>query len=235
MSFDLFTETAKLRVSLKKVCEIGVYYPESCSLKKYIDAGIETLLVEADPLCVEKIKQIYGSNPKVRIFQNAVWDERTRLSFYRANASTFASAVENSPATVNDHYRPNESDRFDVDSILFGDIDPGDLDLVMIDVEGAEWNVLKTMRSRPKVISVEMQAGMYTNPNREKIEAWLRENGYELWMINDTDWVYALRQTLQLSAPARIRYRLINGINGFQQRLKGFRRRLRSRIQQVSS
>ena len=81
-------------------------------------------------------------------------------------------------------------DRFVVQAVPFSSVDSGCYDLVLVDIEGAEWNVLSTMKSRPKVLCLEMRAGEYKNPNTDKIDRWLEENHYQLWKHHNTDSIY---------------------------------------------
>ena len=60
-------------------------------MRGFADAGVPTMLVEADPKCVADLKSAFGSKQNVQIVPNAIWHERTELTFYRANASTFMS------------------------------------------------------------------------------------------------------------------------------------------------
>jgi hypothetical protein len=77
----------------------------------------------------------------------------------------------------------------------FDAIDDGSIDLLSIDVEGSEWYVLNTMRSRPTVISLETHGKTYRNPFLPQIRWWMSRNGYRLWYMERSDSVY-VRPTL---------------------------------------
>lgn len=226
---DLFTETQRIGLQLKNVTEIGVYFSKNCVLNSFIEAGVQTTLIEADPLCVQELTAAFSKYKNVHIEPRAIWDSAKKLSFYRVRASTFAAEVEGSPAQINDSYQASDSDRFEVDAVPFSEVDPGTFDLVLIDVEGAEWNVLKTMKSRPQVISLEMRAGLYENPNTKNINLWLKENQYKLWFHNDVDSIY-IRTNVHLNFDARARYLLISLKTDFQQKFAHFRKKIRQRL-----
>jgi FkbM family methyltransferase len=216
---NLFTETKKLGIDIKRCCEVGVFYASTCHLRGFAEAGVPTMLVEADPKCVADLRAAFGARGNVQIVPNAIWHERTELTFYRANASTYVGSVSESPALVNDSYKPKEEDAFRVTAVLFSDVDPADLDLVLIDVEGAEYNVLQTMKSRPKVLSLELRAGRYLNPNYTKIVAWLEQNDYRLWFHNNTDSVY-IRSDVAIPFAKSLKYRAISAAADVRQAWK---------------
>ncbi len=78
-----------------------------------------------------------------------------------------------SPAQVNDDYQIRKEDRFQVGCVRFDEIDDGSIDLLSVDTEGSEWYVLKYLKSRPLVISVETHGKSYLNPFFGEISAWM--------------------------------------------------------------
>lgn len=225
---DLFTETKRIGLPIQSVCEVGVYFADKCTLRGFIDAKLPTTLVEADPKCAHDLERAFGAFPNVKIVRKAIWHEYTQLKFFRANASTFASNVGGSPAEVNDSYKPKEEDSFSVETILFSDIDPGNFDLVLIDVEGAEYNVLQHMKSRPKVLSLEMRASAYQNPRTPEISRWLNDNNYTLWFHNDTDTVF-IRKDCRVDRASKLYYSGINLRTNFEQLIKRTKRKIRKK------
>jgi FkbM family methyltransferase len=225
---DLFNETQRVGLPIRSVCEVGVYFADKCSLKSFIDAKLPTTLIEADPNCVQDLEKAFGSIPNVTIVRKAIWHEHTQLKFYRSNASTFAGAVGGSPAEVNDSYKLREEDSFSVDAILFSDVDSGNYDLVLIDVEGAEYNVIQHMKSRPLVISLEMRASTYQNPKTAELNTWLSQNNYRLWFHNDTDSVF-IRKDFKVSPAMNLYYSWINLRTDIEQSLKRTKKKLRKK------
>ncbi len=212
------------------VAEVGVYLPETSNILGFIREGVPAMLVEADPVTVEKIRAYFAPFPGVRIHPFAVWDGNGRISLYRAGASTFASDLSASPALINDAYVRNDKDRFEADAVRFSEIDDGDIDLLSIDIEGAEWYVLKHMRSRPLAIALETHSAQYHNPNLAQIERWMRDNGYERWFMDHTDSVYARRDKVGFSRSERLLNQIKNALAILRHRLKGIKRAIKYAI-----
>jgi len=200
---NLFKKISKKQIVISKAAEVGVYYPHTSNIIDFIDADIPSILIEADPLCVEKIHE-YFRNRKITVYPYAIWDEEEIITLYRVGASTFVSSIIHSPAKINDHYIEKSKDSFTAEAKRFSSIDPGDIDLISIDIEGAEWYVLKHMISRPKIINIEFRASRYSNPFKKEIIDWLRSNNYTLWYHDDTDSVYHRNDVLNLKMSERI-------------------------------
>ena len=62
------------------------------------------------------------------------------------------------------------------------DIDTGDIDILLLDTEGGEFDIIKNLISRPQQISIEMYSfGVkYKNPHFDEIIQWMSENNYEI-------------------------------------------------------
>jgi len=214
-------------LQIRQVAEVGVYWPETSNVLAFVREGIPAMLVEADPQCLARIREFFSPWKDVRIVPCAVWDEDGRITLYRANSSTFASGVSGSPAQVNDAYVPGEGDGFEVEARRFSGIDDGGIDLLSIDIEGAEWYVLKHLRSRPRVIALETHAAEYRNPHLGQIERWMAENGYVLWFIDHTDTVYARRDAVDIGTAERGWLWVDGRLRLLRHRLKGWKRAAR--------
>lgn len=180
------------------VVEVGVYIPETSNVINFIEDGVKTLLVEADPKTVEKIKARFGSFKNVVCKQVAVFDYNGTVKLAQRASSTFISSLK-SPAVVNDSYTIKEEDEFEVPAITFDTIDDSKIDLLSIDIEGAEWFVLKHMKSRPIVISIETHGKYYINPYFEQIDQWMKANSYKLWYKDKSDSVYSRGELIKVS------------------------------------
>lgn len=185
----LYKKISRLGIPVGHVCEVGVYLPETSNVIDYIRSNVRTTLVEADPLIVEKIKTIFGQY-NIDIKPVAVWDHAGTIELSRVGASTFVSSLESSPAIANDGYRPRQEDRFEVACARFSDLDDGSIDVLSIDIEGAEWYVLKYLKSNPKVISIETHGKFYTNPNLKEIRRWMADRHYHPWYKDKSDTVF---------------------------------------------
>lgn len=195
---ELYRRCKTKRYAPTSVVEVGVYIPETSNVINFIEDGVKTLLVEADPKTVEKIKARFGSFRNVVCKQVAVFDYNGTVKLAQRASSTFISSLK-SPAVVNDSYTIKEEDEFEVSAITFDTIDDGKIDLLSIDIEGAEWFVLKHMKSRPIVISIETHGKYYTNPYFEQIDQWMKANGYKLWYKDKSDSVYFRGELIKAS------------------------------------
>lgn len=173
-------------LTVRHVCEVGVYLPETSNVLNWIHDGVRTTLVECDPLIVTKLRSEFPV-PNVVIHDVAVSHEVGELTLYRTGASTFGANVASSPATVNDGYQPRQEDSFTVKAVTFDMIDDGTIDVLSIDIEGGEWNVLRFLVSRPLVICVETHGKRYENPHLTDIRGWMRVQGYAPWYVDDSD------------------------------------------------
>jgi hypothetical protein len=66
-------------------------------------------------------------------------------------------------------------------------VDPGNIDIAIIDTEGHEMAVLETMKSRPRILSVEVFKKLESNP---LVSGWMGREGYTLRTILDVNHVY---------------------------------------------
>jgi len=188
----LYEKLQARQLRFAHVCEVGVYLPETSNVLDFVRAGVRATLVEADPDTVEKIRaEFTGLN--VRVCPVAVWDTTGTLQLSKAASSTFATALPSSPALENDRYAISQETTFEVPCVRFSELDDGTIDLLSIDIEGAEWYVLKHLVSRPGVLSIETHGKYYTNPFLSDITAWLREHDYEFWYKDSSDSVYIRR------------------------------------------
>jgi FkbM family methyltransferase len=192
----IYTRLNRRGILFKHVCEVGVYLPETSNIIDFIKNGIRATLVEADPDTVIKIKDHFlGYN--IQVVPVAVWDENGVIKLSKAAASTFVTQLQSSPAIVNDHYKVNEENTFEVPCRKFSEIDDGTIDLLSVDIEGGEWYVIKHLTSRPSVISIETHGKYYTNPFINEIESWMVHENYISWYKDSSDTVYIKKGLLQ--------------------------------------
>jgi FkbM family methyltransferase len=176
--------------SAKNVCEVGVFLPQASNILGFIHDRVVTTLIEADPNYVVQLQKYFVNHKNVNIIEAAVFDFKGEIELSRLGASTFISQLKSSPALVNDSYIIRVEDKFVAESIRFSEIDHGNFDLLSVDIEGAEWYVLKHMISRPNIISLETGGKYYTNPYLVEIEMWMADNGYVVWYMHESDTIY---------------------------------------------
>lgn len=178
----------KYNFQIKNVWEVGVFSIQDCHIQEFIKGDYNCVLIEPHPANFLKLKNYYNTE-NVKVLDYVISDYCGPVSFYDKSASSFISGI-NSPSKVNDGYKENITDSIMLQAITFDKIDTGDIDLILIDIEGAEWFVLKNMISRPKIISVETHGGKYINPYIKEIEAWMKNNNYKQEAIYATDTVF---------------------------------------------
>jgi FkbM family methyltransferase len=203
------------------VAEVGVYLPHESNVRGFIFEGAKALLVEADPLLIEKIKSFYKEYSGIQVLNCAIFDRNGTVELYRYAASTFVSEVI-SPALINDKYRVDDNNKFSVEAKLFNEIDRGDIELLSVDIEGSEWFVIKYLISRPIVISVETHGKYYRNQYIKEILGWMKTNGYSLWFKDKSDSVYIKNGAFPITFIERIQIKFMN-IKLYLRRLKRFR------------
>jgi FkbM family methyltransferase len=192
------------------VCEVGVYLPPTSNVLSFIKDNVRTTLVEPDPKNIEAIKIYFKDYKNINLHPYAVFDYSGNLELVQRDSSTFVSTLEASPALVNDRYKLEEKDKFTVECRKFDDIDDGTIDLLSVDTEGCEWYVMKNMRSRPAVISIETHGKGYVNPFYSEISSWIKENGYTLWYKDGSDSVYFKTGLFELSIPEKISLKIMD-------------------------
>jgi len=204
------------------VAEVGVWRPEVANVAGWIDEGVRATLVEPDPAAVTAILRRWGDRPGVAVHAVAVFREPGRLTLARRGPSTFVSALDVSPAIVDDRYRRRSEDLFEVEAVTFDAIDDGTIDLLCVDVEGCEWYVLERLRSRPRVLAVETHGAVYVNPHLTQILDWVRANGYVTWYVDGSDTVFVRRGAVAVTPSDRVR----TGWNRLRRRLRRARKRV---------
>ena len=182
----------------RHVCEVGVWHPRTSNIKYYIEKNIKSLLIEPDPESIALIKKEWGERKNLTLKTVACTDFEGTIDLHKAGSSSFVSSTKNSPAMVNDSFDIRNNISTKVDAKKFSSEDPGDIDLISIDIEGSEWFVIKHMLSRPDIISIETHGGYYINPHIEDIKKWMDEYNYVLWFKDNSDSVYVKKHIIEV-------------------------------------
>ena len=182
----------------RHVCEVGVWHPKTSNIKYYIEKNIKSLLIEPDPESIALIKKEWGERKNLTLKTVACTDFEGTIDLHKAGSSSFVSSTKNSPAMVNDSYDIKKNNSTKVNAKKFSSEDPGDIDLISIDIEGSEWYVIKHMLSRPDIISIETHGGYYINPHIEDIKNWMDEYNYVLWFKDNSDSVYVKKHIIKV-------------------------------------
>lgn len=148
---------------------------------------------------VQKVRRHYKQFEGGKHFKNikahnfALVDDPqlTEVKFMKAGAGSYVEGVH-TPAEIN---RPIEGERESVTSpaCTFDKLDPGNIDVLMIDLHGCEYFALKHMKSRPVMIMIEMRANKFKNAHTKQIKKWFKKNGYARFIRGHID-DYYIRQ-----------------------------------------
>jgi FkbM family methyltransferase len=164
-----------------KIFEIGVgeYWQSRTSHHKGSD--IECWLFEPNPISFQELYENLKNEKNFKLFNNAVGSENKEINFFLAKGSSFVEGSSSPELSYNKNCT-NELQKVEAQMLDIKDVDDGDIDFLLLDIEGGEYDVIKNLVSRPKQIFVEMYSfGVkYKNPNFDKIMEWMNSNNYFL-------------------------------------------------------
>ena len=175
-------------------CEVGVHFWKDCRLVNQINDNKKVILVEPLLRCVQDIYTNIKDKKSAILHPVAITEKIGSTIIFDEGPSAFIEEVRGrAPCHQNGYYDVpnsrqvslNEAQR--VPTVTFDVIDPGDIDVLLIDTEGAEFFVLKNLISRPKIICVETHAGNYKNPFMNEIVDWMNSNNYEFYYSSGAD------------------------------------------------
>jgi hypothetical protein len=176
-------------MGLRHFVEVGV--GSLSQLKPFYDSGEydKITLIEVLPNVVDEVKK-YFIGGGVEIINKGVADEHGELDFYIDGDCTHIVNLPSSP--VHFHGREYAGVKQKLQVVRFSEIEPERIDLLAVDIEGAEWFVLKYMKNRPLIISLETHSSVteYRNPYSENIKEWMEINGYIVINKGVSDTIY---------------------------------------------
>lgn len=178
----------------KVVFEIGVGRSIQSRSRKYWNTA-KCYLFEPLKSFYDDIKQNTIKYENVFVYNVAIYDKSENLVFLVSDEESSILGLNSPLAQQNflplSNIPPKETV---VESKMITDFDKGDIDLLLLDMEGAEYFVLKHLISRPKVIVVEMEIensaflnGRYKNPYSDEINDWMKNNNYHSFFKNGAD------------------------------------------------
>lgn len=132
---------------IRNIIIVGAYlgYEIDRLVLNYPNAEIYAF--EPNPKYFKKLQEKYSQNPKIHCYQYAVAENEGWLDFYETNLEGSGSILPiNSKSDVVKDYGIRQTEKFTVKSISldnFAQIQGKEIDLIWIDVQGAELNVLK--------------------------------------------------------------------------------------------
>lgn len=177
--------TDRLGFRPRRVAEVAAGWPENSNMWDFARDGVPVLLVEPQTRIVAALRDAFCKYPNVQIEHALITPngEDRKLCHVADHADAQASFVDGVTAPVLMH---------GVDSFIapaaehearcckLSDLDPGDIDVLVLDCEGSEWTALETLVSRPALIYIELFGAFgYVNPDIKTIERWAAMNGYK--------------------------------------------------------
>jgi FkbM family methyltransferase len=181
-----------------KVFEIGVGNPDVCRCSKYLGAkDVECHLFEPHPYAYQNLCFAYNFEKNFHIYNYAIAEEEGESELCLLGDSSFI-AGSSSPHSQQSDFDGMKRAKIKCKNIK--EFDKGDIDILLLDMEGHEWFVIKNLISRPKRISVEMEllkedgnGFKYKNPYYDEIMEWMKVNGYGLSHIHECDYYFTLQ------------------------------------------
>lgn len=142
-------------------------------------------MVEPNPVLFAAGKKYWGRDPHTRLFHGAIVPPHLRgktiqLKEPVGGRKRAVSHVEGLPTIADGVKKKPVWRTVETVGLTMEDVDTGHFDVVMLDMEGAEWIALQQMVSRPKVLRVEMhERRALRNPYHEEIMDWAARENYE--------------------------------------------------------
>ncbi len=172
------------------LAEIGAGTPDRMHFKQQCDEGREVLLVEPGPGFAQ-LADRFGAHRNVTMLNVAISNEKEVVELWIER--DHAKHAYNGHTADYPHHFPHDPKiwySIKVPAVKFSEIDPGNIDALMLDVEGSEFEVLKTMVSRPKLIAVETRHGDGKHPGSAAIKRWMKDEGYRFIRSHGWDDLY---------------------------------------------
>jgi FkbM family methyltransferase len=175
--------------------EVGAFDGITCSNSSCLaDAGWSGLLVEPIPAFAEACRKQYANNPRIKICEVAAGEENTNIEINIAGVLTTTNRdllhayksigwAKRSIENVRSIFVPQRR----LDDILEGAHAPSPIDVLIVDVEGAEASVFAGFtidKWRPKMMIVELA---HTHPDLHAVcakdagtQRMIETNGYSV-------------------------------------------------------
>lgn len=184
----------RFKLPHETICEVGVNDPAKSQLNEFFGQDTEmkkAILVEPLPRHQAALRQLRRMDPRVTIIPCAIAPRPGLVKLYDLDQSSFLTDLPTSPARANEGFK--HGPMIEVLGITFDFIDTGLIDILAVDVEGAEWFVIDHLVSRPRLICLETHrlGHPYVNPFMKQIGNWMELEGYARVAKDEADtlWV----------------------------------------------
>ena len=178
--------------NFKCIFEIGVGELYTCRTKQFWGTNTECYLFEPNPKIYEELKAVSQNYSNVKLYNIAISNKECLAELYLANNCSFIDGID-APVAVQDGTREDYKNwaKTKIQCDTIDKYDKGDIDLLLLDMEGMEWFVLEKLVSRPKLIVIETHIPTnvppYLNKYMNQILFWMWDNNYQLVKKDDTD------------------------------------------------
>ena len=178
-----------------------ILYDVGANEGKYTDINIKKfdkcILIEANPLLAEKLRQKYRTNTAIHIVEAIASNKESEI-FYISNADTISTSdmewIKQSRFSNNYTWRPVEGIKtVSLDTLITR---YGEPTLLKIDVEGYEYNVLQSLTKKVKLLCFEwaeekkeeilLSLEYLRNQNYTRFHVQM-EDKYD-YVVNDSEW-----------------------------------------------
>ncbi|MCP4540273.1 MAG: FkbM family methyltransferase [Chloroflexi bacterium] len=161
------------------VLEAGIGSTSTCRTFSYWEPRVRCLLFEPSLRLHRDIAICAAEYPNVEIHWAAIHDSFGTCDFIdMGNGGSCLGDV--TPRSTRPKVLAREPNAT-VPKVRLDHFDTGDIDLALLDMEGAEWFAVKHLVSRPKAIIIEMlweDNETYRHPHHDELMQWFSDNGY---------------------------------------------------------
>lgn len=195
---DIFYLCKALNFIPKKICQIGAANSENLEYMEFIENGSKALLFEPNPPSYEELKNKFSYHPNISIFKIGIYNKSGKFKFDEDIGCTSISEIAKTPIKCSSVEKPSGRFFYGECAKISG-FDDGDIDLLLIDTEGSEFECIQHLISRPVLICIETHYiySSYINPNIEKIYAWMTLNNYCKIAQNESDTIFMSKSYLR--------------------------------------
>lgn len=162
-----------------KIFEIGVGQWWQCRTQQYRGTDVECWLFEPNKYSFNELQSHLKEHNNFKLFNIALGSENKTAKLVIKDGASYVLGVD-APAKGEPNHSPNDYEQTEIEIQDIKNFDIGDIDILLLDAEGSEYDIIKSLVSRPKRIVVEMYSfGVkYKNPHFDEIISWMKENGY---------------------------------------------------------
>ena len=176
----------------KVIFEIGVGELNVCRTREFWATNIECHCFEPHPRMYNELANATKFYPNVKTYNLGISDKEGNAELYLANNCSFIKGID-SPVALQDCTKDDVKnwDKTTIKLDTIDKFDKGNIDLLLLDMEGSEWFVLEKLISRPELIVIETHIPTsippYLNKYMNEILFWMWDNNYQVINKNETD------------------------------------------------